>query len=61
MIEILLKTALNAIQSINQFIPLLNNSEFNSLLKDKFLDLTKLKAFADKKSNVVKLLYFTLI
>ena len=33
----------------------------NSLPNDKFLDVTKLKAFADEKLNLVKMTIFSLI
>ena len=35
-------------------IPIFNNSEFKLLPNDKFLDMTKLKAFTDDKLDVVK-------
>ena len=33
-----------------------HQSKINSLPKDKILDLTKLKAFADEKLNVAKMM-----
>ena len=35
-----------------------NHQQINSFQKDKFLDLSKLKAFADDKINVSKILKF---
>ena len=47
---------------VEWFIILLlqNNPVFNSLPKDKILDWSKLKAFADKKINVAKKLKIVL-
>ena len=50
--EILLKTALNTIQSVY----LQSRFLFNPFPHNKILDQTKLKAFADDKLNVTKMI-----